>query len=115
MPPTREENIMKPTWVLITTAVAAIGVAGGASAAPVKTQSGMLQGVEAQGVTSWKGIPYAAPPVGDLRWRAPAPAAPWQGVRQADRFGDSCMQNVTPATPGGMLSTSEDCLFLNIW
>jgi para-nitrobenzyl esterase len=94
---------------------AALAFGSAAGAAPVKTQSGLLQGVEDQGVVSWKGVPYAAPPVGDLRWRAPAPPAPWQGVRQADRFGDSCMQNVTPSTPGGMLTTSEDCLYLNVW
>jgi para-nitrobenzyl esterase len=73
------------------------------------------------GVRAFKGIPYAAPPVGDARWRAPQPVVPWDGVRQADRFGASCVQ----AQPGSRLPwteefmtqgpVSEDCLFLNVW
>ena len=51
--------------------------------APVKTESGLVSGVLADGVVAYKGIPYAAPPVGDLRWRAPQPPAPWKGVRAA--------------------------------
>jgi para-nitrobenzyl esterase len=89
------------------------GSAAMAAPAPVKTEAGMLQGVEGQGVTIYRGIPYAAPPVGDLRWRAPRPAAHWQGVRTADKFGDSCMQNAPPL--GGPLTVSEDCLYLNVW
>ena len=56
----------------------------------------------------FKGIPYAAPPVGDLRWRAPKPAAHWEGTRKADEFGPVCMQ-------GGNQKMSEDCLYLNVW
>jgi para-nitrobenzyl esterase len=73
------------------------------------------------GVRTFKGIPYAAAPVGEGRWRAPAPVAPWDGVRMADRFGASCVQ----AQPGSRLPwteefmtqgpVSEDCLFLNVW
>ena len=58
----------------------------------VRVDSGELQGVVDDGVASYKGIPFAAPPVGDLRWRPPQPAAPWTGVRQAAEFGADCMQ-----------------------
>ena len=58
----------------------------------VRVEGGELQGVADDGVDAFKGIPFAAPPVGDLRWRPPQPAAPWTGVRQAAEFGANCMQ-----------------------
>ena len=84
--------------------VLAMGI-GAASAAPsqVRTQSGLVQGVDADGVTSWLGIPFAAPPVGDLRWREPQAPASWQGMRTADHFGAQCMQTLPPGAPGGDL------------
>ncbi len=85
---------------------------------PVKTESGLVSGTtDASGlVRIYKGIPYAAPPVGDLRWRAPEPVAPWTGVRQATEFGPSCPQADRPTGPGERLGrTSEDCLTLNVW
>ncbi len=72
------------------------------------SNSGQIRGVEANGVISFKGIPYAAPPVGDLRWRIPQPAKPWEGVRDAGKFGPACMQTDD-------LPKSEDCLTLNVW
>jgi para-nitrobenzyl esterase len=89
---------------------------------PARTESGLLSGVtDASGVTAYLGIPFAAPPVGPLRWRPPEPPAHWQGVRAADHFGASCMQD----EPGSRLpwteefmtqgAISEDCLFLNVW
>jgi para-nitrobenzyl esterase len=85
-------------------------------AAPVRTQSGLVAGVVADGVVSWKGLPFAAPPTGDLRWRAPRPAPAWEGVRQADAYGNDCMQEPFPsdAAPLGM-PPAEDCLYLNVW
>jgi para-nitrobenzyl esterase len=79
----------------------------------VATESGLVSGVPAllPSVTVFKGIPYAAAPVGDLRWRPPRPPAPWRGVRAADTFGDICPQ--TWQETG--LPMSEDCLSLNIW
>ena len=62
------------------------------------------------GLTVYKGIPFAAPPVGDLRWRAPQPAAKWDGVKQANKFAPGPIQGGNP--PSGK---SEDCLYLNIW
>jgi para-nitrobenzyl esterase len=72
--------------------VAAMGIGATAQQPPVvRVDSGELQGVADGGVVSYKGIPFAAPPVGDLRWRPPQPAARWTGVRQATEFGaDSC-------------------------
>ena len=93
----------------------------GLAAAPpaVRVDSGELQGVVADGVVSYKGIPFAAPPVGDLRWRPPQPVAPWTGLRQATEFGADCMQGRfgPPPTPGGPAARmpSEDCLYMNVW
>jgi para-nitrobenzyl esterase len=88
----------------------------------VKTDSGVLEGSTIpSGVRVFKGIPYAAPPVGDLRWKPPQPAKSWTGVRKADKFSDSCMQALTrsrnPWTKEFMVQNeaSEDCLGLNVW
>ena len=85
----------------------------------VRVESGELQGVVDDGVASFRGIPFAAPPVGGLRWRPPQPAAPWTGVRQAAEFGADCMQGRfgPPPPPGAPPPRvpSEDCLFLNVW
>ncbi len=102
-------------------ALAAIGVGSVASLQtppPVRVESGELQGVVGEGVESFKGIPFAAPPVGDLRWRPPQPAAKWTGVRQAADFGADCMQGrfgPPPAPAAPAPAPSEDCLSLNVW
>ena len=90
---------------------------------PVRTAAGLLEGVPGgdRSVTVYKGVPFAAPPVGNLRWRAPQPAAPWTGVRQAEQFGANCMQLIVekrdPWTHEFMAHgpISEDCLYLNVW
>ena len=78
-----------------------------------------MQGVTADGVDSFKGIPFAAAPVGNLRWRPPQAAAAWTGVREAVEFGADCMQGRfgPPPAPGAPAARvpSEDCLFLNVW
>jgi para-nitrobenzyl esterase len=74
----------------------------------VQIEGGTVRGALANGVISWKGIPYAAPLVGDMRWRNPQPVKPWTGVKETNRFGSSCMQ--TDAVP-----KSEDCLTINVW
>jgi para-nitrobenzyl esterase len=87
-----------------------------AAAPTVTIDTGKLRG-EAQGaVVSFKGIPFAQPPVGDLRWRPPQPVAKWQGVRDATSYGADCMQLPFPsdAAPLGM-KPAEDCLYLNVW
>ena len=78
-----------------------------------KVTGGAISGVAQEGISIFKGIPFAAPPVGDLRWKAPAPVQPWSGVRKADAFANACMQ---PANSQGNSSpVSEDCLYLNVW
>ena len=93
------------------------------AAGPVKVTGGSVQGVPGRdaSITVYKGIPFAAPPVGDLRWRAPQPVAGWDGVRKADKFGNSCIQHEVyerkPWTYEFMShnDVSEDCLYLNVW
>jgi len=90
-------------------------LAQGEESEPVKTESGLIQGMSDAKATVYKGIPFAAPPVGDMRWRAPRPMASWSGVIRADAFKPMCM-TAQPAIPGGpMEKVSEDCLYLNIW
>jgi len=99
--------------------------AGIIATGPVTTRNGQVQGVPGAlpGITVFKGLPFAAPPVGDLRWEQPQPAANWSGIRQANVWGNSCIQNPAPTrfpvnsatdmpdSPG----ISEDCLYLNVW
>ncbi len=87
------------------------------AAAPlVKTIYGTVRGLQDGDVESFKGIPYAAPPVGEYRWRPPQPVQPWQGVRDASKFGSTCAAAGWGAAQGSIQAgSSEDCLFLNIW
>uniref|UniRef100_UPI0025DF4CC9 carboxylesterase family protein n=1 Tax=uncultured Caulobacter sp. TaxID=158749 RepID=UPI0025DF4CC9 len=98
--------------------VAVLAAPALAEEARVQLRQGALQGVSEAGVSVYKGIPYARPPVGPLRWRAPIPAEGWTGVRDAKAFGSACLQ--PPQAPnglysGGMAPMSEDCLTLNVW
>lgn len=95
---------------LIVLAIFLPGLICAQSPQPVKVAEGMLQGKAENGLTVYKGIPFAAPPIGDLRWKAPQPAHPWEGIKQADNFAPTPMQGGNP--PSGK---SEDCLYLNIW
>jgi para-nitrobenzyl esterase len=76
-----------------------------------RTATGVVRGSTASGVDSFLGVPYAKPPVGALRWRAPQPAVPWTGVRDATRYGNRCPAT---ASTNGPRSETEDCLFLNV-
>ncbi len=81
-----------------------------------KVTGGVVEGVVKDGIASFKGIPFAAPPVGDLRWRSPQPVIPWKGVRKADEFAPGPMQDTAfGAMLGGPQKISEDCLYLNVW
>jgi para-nitrobenzyl esterase len=84
---------------------------------PVRIDSGFVSGLPARNrsVTVFRGIPYAAPPVGPLRWAPPQPPVPWDGVFAADRFGPMCPQVPDPETAGVGLPMSEDCLTVNVW
>ncbi len=90
-----------------------------ATSAPVVTiASGKVQGVPQDSLLVFKGIPYAAPPVGALRWKPPVPVQPWNAVLQASQFGPACIQPPTPVPnlyTSDITPTSEDCLSLNIW
>ncbi|MBS0297638.1 MAG: carboxylesterase/lipase family protein [Proteobacteria bacterium] len=99
-------------------ALAAQACAEPASGPVVSTDSGKVQGRGGQGIVIFKGVPYAAAPVGPLRWRSPQPVKPWDEVRDAGDYGASCLQagtprNVDPSSRGA--NTSEDCLYLNVW
>ena len=74
----------------------------------ISTEGGKVEGTVENGITAFKGIPFAAPPVGELRWRPPQPVQPWEGVKKADKFAPGSIQNQK-------LEQSEDCLYLNIW
>lgn len=120
-----------PTWRLAaagvavfvaTTTPAALALAGSGSADPypgahpvVRTASGLLEGTAHPQVTEFLGIPYAKPPVGGLRWKAPQPVKPWSGVRNATSFGGSCVRG-TGWDPGYEKPTlNEDCLYVNVY
>jgi para-nitrobenzyl esterase len=98
--------------------VLAAGLAsGGLATAQVKTAGGLVRG-SASGdgkLRIFKGIPYAAPPVGQARWQEPRPAAPWEGTREATEFGRQCMQGPIFGDITFPHPPSEDCLFLNVW
>lgn len=113
---------MKKTIFLIAVLMSfSAGLAVAKQPAPVRVEQGLLQGTLENGVTVYKGVPYAAPPVGGLRWRAPRPPAHWKGVRKADRFSPNPMQvmvhELGPWTPEYQPQgkVSEDCLYLNVW
>ena len=86
----------------------------------VETSYGRVRGANQYGVHVFKGIPFAKPPVGDLRWRAPVPPAPWAGTREALGFGPCAVQSTIPGDVGELIGiatheVSEDCLYLNVW
>ena len=107
-------HLLIPAVILC--AATALPVAG---ADRVKTANGMIESAvpPKDGVRSFKGIPFAQPPVGDLRWREPQPVKDWPGVRSADKFGAACMQRLSPNADYWLRSDgmSEDCLYLNVW
>jgi para-nitrobenzyl esterase len=101
---------MRAIWILC--AVLPLGAADTAGV-PVRVTGGIVLGAPLeQGGVAFKGIPFAQPPVGDLRWQPPVAVKPWTGVRAATAFGAPCAQN----SGGQMLAgSSEDCLYLNVW
>jgi len=101
---------------VVSSGVAALGAPAGA----VRVQQGMLSGISGThpDVRVYRGIPFAAPPIGDLRWKAPQPPASWQGTREAKDFANACPQTAYPSGSiytSKLPSMSEDCLYLNIW
>jgi para-nitrobenzyl esterase len=105
---------MRKTWIVAV--LGAIAVTGRLDAAEiVSTESGALSGVRELGLTVYKGVPFAAPPLGNLRWRAPEPVVPWTGTRAAQAFAPACMQEGVSMPGEAPPKLSEDCLYLNIW
>lgn len=99
------------SWLLF---LVALVMAHGAHAA-VRTSTGRLEGVRTGDLTVYRGVPFAAPPVGDLRWKAPQPAPSWRGVRTATAFAPACPQTGVSIPGETPPATSEDCLYLNVW
>ncbi|MEN3745938.1 carboxylesterase family protein [Sphingomonas sp. HF-S3] len=93
----------------------ALGATLPAAAQEVPTDTGQVRGRADGAVTVFKGLPYAAPPTGALRWRRPQAPTRWNGVREAVTFGADCLQNMLPGMAGSGRPMSEDCLYLNIW
>jgi para-nitrobenzyl esterase len=96
-----------------------LGSTAMAQSAPIAVDGGRIQGVVLpSGVSAWLGIPFAAPPLRDLRWKAPQPVQPWRGTYHADRTAPECLQPLRGSRQNhyfGNEATSEDCLYLNIW
>ncbi len=99
-------------WIALVTGSAC---AAATSATTVETSEGRIEGTLGDGFLSFLGIPYAAPPIADLRWRPPALPAPWSGVRQATAFAPACMQTGVSIPGEPAPQTGEDCLYLNVW
>ena len=97
-------NVIATAAVLVSAPLAALAAA---SSPVVATDDGPVRGTTVGQMQAFLGLPYAAPPVGDLRWRPPQPNAGWQGVRDASKFASHCPQL---GTPYGLPSTTEDCL-----
>src|SRR5215471_7966207 len=97
-------------WALLPAGASATD--GGSRSALVMTDEGAVRGTQTATLREFLGVPYAAPPVGDLRWRPPQPHARWAGVRDATSFGAHCAQGPSAF---GVASASEDCLFLNVF
>lgn len=85
------------------------------SVSVVKVEGGKVAGVTEDGITVFKGIPFAAPPAGEMRWKPPQPVKRWKGVLKADKFGPACPQLQRTIQGSPPAETSEDCLYLNVW
>jgi para-nitrobenzyl esterase len=102
---------------LVLTAAPFVSILAAQAPKPVRTQNGLVQGTAADGIAVYKGIPFATPPLGNLRWRAPEATPSWTGVRNADKLAPACIQVPLVNADVGMeaVTTSEDCLYLNVW
>lgn len=113
-------RVAKSLWpVAAAVALALLALAGPAHAAPpgptVQTTAGPVLGTTESGLDVFRGVPYASPPVGELRWRAAAPPVPWTAVRDATQFGPACPQDPDEHEMAAGTPTSEDCLTANVW
>jgi len=99
-------------FLLVTLAAGAVAPAGIAVATPVEVEGGLVEGVVEGDLAVYKGVPFAAPPVGDLRWRPPQPVEGWSGSLEAKEYAPGCIASMGDPPPSG---ASEDCLYLNVW
>jgi para-nitrobenzyl esterase len=108
---------MKTKWamVLMTLAMAAATAPAMAEITEANVTGGKIAGTAVDGLGEFKGIPFAAPPVGELRWKAPQPVKAWSGVKQTTHFGDACMQGGGGGGAGKGIPYDEDCLYLDVW
>jgi para-nitrobenzyl esterase len=106
-------NVIRTLVVLLAAAAGPLAIGDD----QVKTAAGVVEGTTgADGIRVFKGIPFAEPPVGELRWKSPQPKKPWEGVRKTQAFGPSPMQNRSLSLMLGVPDNySEDCLYLNVW
>jgi para-nitrobenzyl esterase len=111
---TRGRASLRTLGIYAALAYAALGCgfAATAFAGVVPTDNGPVRGIETPTMKAFLGIPYAAPPVGDLRWRPPQPVSRWHGPRDASTYANHCPQG---ASPFGRTSNTEDCLYLNVY
>src|SRR5271155_5473452 len=112
MPIVSSQGLLEALLLVIVPATSAIALA---QSPTTSTESGAISGIRESGLHIYKGVPFAAPPVGDLRWRPPAPVTPWTGTRKAEAFAPACMQTGVSMPGETPPSVSEDCLYLNIW
>ena len=110
---------MRGLALAVALAAAAWSAAAGAQSRPVAVDGGSIDGVTLpSGVQAWLGVPFAAPPLRELRWKAPQPVVPWRGTYHADRTAPECLQPLRGARQNhyfGNEASSEDCLYLNVW
>jgi para-nitrobenzyl esterase len=106
---------MQSFWLETSVAGTLCLMAATAWAKPVPVDSGVIEGTAENGLAVYRGVPFAAPPLGELRWREPQPVAPWKGTRKATSFAPACMQRGVSMPGEKPPAVSEDCLYLNIW
>jgi len=106
---------MKRALLVAISVILAAGFCVAQAPAPVRVEGGSVQGAFEDGLTVYRGIPFAAPPVGYLRWRAPQPVEKWDGVKETVKFAPACIQGMMMGPGGSGPAPSEDCLYLNIW
>jgi len=106
---------MKRALLVVISVILAAGFCIAQAPEPVRVEGGPVQGAFEDGLTVYKGIPFAAPPVGDLRWRAPQPVEKWDGVKETVQFAPACIQGMMMGPGGNGPAPNEDCLYLNIW
>lgn len=107
---------MNRLWMVF--ALYTVALAASADIQAVRVDGGLVSGLDENGIRVYRGIPFAAPPVGELRWKEPQPVAAWEGVRDCSAFGPICPQTPYPAMSMYVqpeLPQSEDCLYLNVW